>query len=122
LSSQVCPSLRKSAASLPQVCRKSAASLPLSSFFRAGYNQKSPIKLNNQFIMPKKNLFWLLVILAAAFIIAGDKLEFFPEEVQDASFKSREFVVGLWPDWLRPKDNNQRTEKAIEEVENQANP
>ena len=72
--------------------------------------------------MPKKNLFWLFVILVVAFIIAGDSLEFFPEPVQNASFKSREFVVGLWPDWLKPKDNNQRTEKAIEEVEQKANP
>ena len=72
--------------------------------------------------MPQKKLIWFFAILAVAFIIAGDSLEFFPEPVQNASLKSREFIVGLWPDWLRPKDTNQRTEEAIEEVENQSNP
>lgn len=75
-----------------------------------------------EFIMPPKKIIWSLVFLAAAFIIVGDSLEFFPEPMQNASFKSREFIVGLWPEWLKPKETNQRTEKAIEEVENQANP
>ena len=70
--------------------------------------------------MSQKNLIWAFVILAVAFIIAGDSIEIFPEPVQNASFKSREFVVGLWPDWLKPKDTNERTEEAIEEIENKA--
>ena len=70
--------------------------------------------------MPQKKLIWAFVILVVAFIIAGDSLEFFPEPVQNASLKSREFIVGLWPEWLKPKETNKRTEEAIEEVENKA--
>lgn len=66
----------------------------------------------------QNKLIWFFGILVVAFIIAGDSLDFMPEPVQNASFKSREFIVGLWPDWLKPKNTNQRTEEALEEVEN----
>ncbi len=72
--------------------------------------------------MPPKKLIWSLIILVTAFIIAGDSFEFVPEPVQNASLKSREFVVGLWPKWLKPKQTNERTEKAIEEIENKSKP
>lgn len=64
-----------------------------------------------------KNLIWLFVIVVIAFITVGDSFEFIPQPVQDASLQSRKFVVGLWPDWLRPKDTNERTEEAVEELE-----
>lgn len=72
--------------------------------------------------MPPKKLIWSFIILATAFIIAGDSFEFVPEPMQNASLKSREFIVGLWPEWLKPKNTNERTEKAIEEVENKSKP
>ena len=65
-----------------------------------------------------KNLIWLFVIVVIAFVTAGDSLEFMPEPVQNASLQSRKFVVGLWPDWLKPKETNERTEEAIDELEN----
>lgn len=65
-----------------------------------------------------KNLIWLFVILVIAFVTSGDSLEFMPEPVQNASLQSRKFVVGLWPEWLKPKDTNERTEEAVEKLEN----
>ncbi len=64
-----------------------------------------------------KNLIWLFVIVAIVFVTAGDSLEFMPEPLQNASLESRKFVVGLWPDWLKPKNTNQRTEEALENLE-----
>ncbi len=65
-----------------------------------------------------KNLIWLFVIVAIVFVTTGDSLEFMPEPLQDASLESRKFVVGLWPDWLKGKNTNERTEKALDELEN----
>ncbi|MGD1807219.1 hypothetical protein ACP6PL_17525 [Dapis sp. BLCC M126] len=64
-----------------------------------------------------KNLIWLFVIVAIVFVSAGDSLEFMPESLQNASLESRKFVVGLWPDWLKPKNTNERTEEALEKLE-----
>ncbi len=65
-----------------------------------------------------KNLIWLFIIIAIVFVTAGDSLEFIPEPVQNASLESRKFVVGLWPSWLKPKNTNERTEEALEKLEN----
>ncbi|ABG53326.1 hypothetical protein Tery_4334 [Trichodesmium erythraeum IMS101] len=65
-----------------------------------------------------KNLILLFFIVAIVFVSFGDSLEFIPEPIQNASFKSRKFAVGLWPDWLKPKNRNERTEEALEKLEN----
>ena len=64
-----------------------------------------------------KNLIWLFVIAVIVFVTFGDSLEFIPEPVQNGSLESRKFIVGLWPDWLRPKNTNQRTEEAVENLD-----
>ncbi|MEM1169587.1 MAG: hypothetical protein AAGJ08_11050 [Cyanobacteria bacterium P01_H01_bin.35] len=64
-----------------------------------------------------KNLMWLFLILAIVFVTTGDSLEFMPEPLQNASLASRKFVVGLWPSWLKSRNNNQRTEEALEKLE-----
>ena len=64
-----------------------------------------------------KNLIWLFVIAVIVFVTFGDSLEFIPEPVQNGSLESRKFIVGLWPDWLRPKNTNQRTEEALENLD-----
>ncbi|NEP89458.1 MAG: hypothetical protein F6K18_22955 [Okeania sp. SIO2C2] len=69
-----------------------------------------------------KNLIWLFVIVSIVFVTAGDSFEFVPQPVQNASLQSRKFIVGLWPDWLRPKNTNERTEDAVKDLENRADP
>ncbi|GGA29569.1 hypothetical protein [Okeania sp. KiyG1] len=69
-----------------------------------------------------KNLIWLFVIVSIVFVIAGDSFEFVPQPVQNASWQSRKFIVGLWPDWLKPKNTNERTEDAVKELENRSDP
>ena len=65
-----------------------------------------------------KNLVWLFVIVAIVFVTFGDSLEFIPEPIQNGSLESRKFILGLWTDWLKPKNTNQRTEEAVENLEN----
>ena len=69
-----------------------------------------------------KNLIWLFAIVAIVFVTAGDSFEFIPEPVQNASLQSRKFVVGLWPAWLKPKNTNERTEEAVDKLENSTAP
>ncbi|NEP45290.1 MULTISPECIES: hypothetical protein [Okeania] len=69
-----------------------------------------------------KNLIWLFVIVSIVFVTAGDSFEFVPQPVQNASLQSRKFIVGLWPDWLKPKNTNERTEDAVKDLENRADP
>lgn len=64
-----------------------------------------------------KNLVWLFVIVAIVFVTFGDSLEFIPEPIQNGSLESRKFIVRLWPNWLKPKNTNQRTEEAVENLE-----
>ncbi|NES65834.1 MAG: hypothetical protein F6K24_11470 [Okeania sp. SIO2D1] len=66
-----------------------------------------------------KNLIWLFVIVSIVFVTGGDSLEFVPQPVQNASLQSRKFIVGLWPDWLKPKNTNERTEDAVKDLESQ---
>lgn len=65
-----------------------------------------------------KNLIWLFVIVSVVFVIGGDSFEFVPQPVRSASLQSRNFIVGLWPDWLKPKNTNERTEDAVDNLEN----
>ncbi|NES73767.1 MAG: hypothetical protein F6K24_55580 [Okeania sp. SIO2D1] len=69
-----------------------------------------------------KNLIWLFVIVSIVFVTAGDSFEFVPQPIQSASLQSRKFIVGLWPDWLKPKNTNERTEDAVENLENRSEP
>ncbi|MCL2923242.1 MAG: hypothetical protein MGF17_01055 [Trichodesmium sp. MAG_R04] len=64
-----------------------------------------------------KNLIWLFVIAVIVFVTFGDSLEFIPEPIQNGSLESRKFIFGLWPDWLKPQNINQRTEEAVENLE-----
>jgi hypothetical protein len=63
------------------------------------------------------NKFWMVAILIGIFVSMGDKFQFLPKPVQKASYDSRQFVVGLWPSWLKPKTSvYERTDKAIDET------
>ncbi|OCR01483.1 hypothetical protein BCD67_18470 [Oscillatoriales cyanobacterium USR001] len=66
-----------------------------------------------------KKLLPFFIILIIAFIAIGDSLTFFPKPVKEASVKSRTFVIGLWPKWLRPRNTNEGREKDIENLDKQ---
>jgi hypothetical protein len=72
--------------------------------------------------MPKKNLIPLLLLLAALFTLYGDTLTFLPKPVRDSSVASRKFFVGLWPDWLRPRDFNEKRQEDIEKLQKSPSP
>jgi hypothetical protein len=71
---------------------------------------------------PKKILGTAFVILVIAFITSGDSFSFLPQSVRSASKTSREFLVGLVPDWLTPRDFNQQREKDVEKLEQKTRP
>jgi hypothetical protein len=65
------------------------------------------------------NKFLMVAILVGIFISMGDQFQFLPKPVQKASYDSRQFVVGLWPSWLKPKTSvYDRTDKAIDGMGN----
>ena len=69
--------------------------------------------------MFNKGNFTLLIIFLLIFIGFGDS--FLPKPLNNASFQTRttinNFILGMFPTW-RPKVNpQQRTEKAIEEMQ-----
>ncbi|WP_413162556.1 hypothetical protein ACL6C3_26200 [Capilliphycus salinus ALCB114379] len=66
---------------------------------------------------PKKLLGIFFLLLVAIFITSGDQYEFLPPSAREASVKSREFIVGLWPDWLRPKDRDAERERELEQLQ-----
>ncbi len=66
--------------------------------------------------MPRNKLIPIFVILTIAFIAFGDSLNFLPKPVKDASVTSRNFVVGLWPKWLRPRNTNEQRDKEVEQL------
>lgn len=66
---------------------------------------------------PKNLLGIFLLLLVAIFITSGDQYEFLPKPAREASVKSREFIVGLWPDWLRPQDRDSQREQELEQLE-----
>ncbi len=66
--------------------------------------------------MSRRQLLGIFVLLLVAiFITSGDTFEFLPKSARDASRQSREFIVGLWPDWLKPIDRDSEREKELEE-------
>lgn len=79
-------------------------------------------KLYSQTAMPKKNLIPLLLLFIALFTLYGDTLTFLPKPVRDTSVASRKFFVGLWPKWLRPRDNNEQRQRQIEKLEKSPSP
>ncbi len=66
---------------------------------------------------PKKILGWGAVALIVLFISSGDTFKFLPKPAREASKTSRQFVVGLWPKWLKPKDTNEEREKEIQKLD-----
>ncbi|MEG4088955.1 hypothetical protein [Microcoleus sp. Pol12B4] len=72
--------------------------------------------------MPKKNLIPLLLLFAALFTLYGDTLTFLPKPVRDSSVASRKFFVGLWPDWLRPRDFNEKRQQDIDKLQKSPSP
>lgn len=72
--------------------------------------------------MPKKNFIPLLLLLAVLFILYGDSLTFLPQPVRNASLAGRNFVAGLWPSWLRPRDFNEQREKDIDRLQQSPSP
>jgi hypothetical protein len=67
----------------------------------------------------KKVGFWAVILIAIFFILDGDRWEFLPQPVRSASFETRTFLIGLWPDWLKPKDRNEDMEEEIERLQGQ---
>ena len=66
--------------------------------------------------MSRRQLLGIFVLLLVAiFITSGDSFEFLPKPARNASRQSREFIVGLWPDWLKPVDRDSQREKELEE-------
>jgi len=72
--------------------------------------------------MPKKNFIPLLLLVTALFITYGDSWTFLPKPARDASLKSRKFVVGLWPSWVKPRDLNQKRQRDIDELQTSPTP
>jgi hypothetical protein len=65
----------------------------------------------------KKVSFWIVALAVIFFIFDGDRWSFLPQSMRNASYESRTFLIGLWPDWLQPKDRNQDTEEEIRRLE-----
>lgn len=57
-----------------------------------------------------------LLLVVAIFITSGDTFEFLPKSAREASRQSREFIVGLWPDWLKPIDLDSEREKELDQL------
>jgi|GEM_PF-691341 hypothetical protein len=67
--------------------------------------------------MPPKKLITFVLVVTVVFIAFGDKLTFLPKPAKEASVKSRDFVVSLWPQWLRPRNTNEKTDKQLENLD-----
>jgi len=71
--------------------------------------------------MRPKNITPILIVLTLIFIAVGDR--FLPKPLSTASFQTRtsvnNFLVGLFPT-RRPRNPNERTEKALEQQEQEA--
>jgi hypothetical protein len=66
---------------------------------------------------PKKFILPAIVLLIV-FITVGDQYKFLPDSARTASYKTRMFIVGLWPEWLKPKNQNEQREQEIEQLGN----
>jgi hypothetical protein len=58
-----------------------------------------------------------LGLIATGFVILGDQLTFLPAPVRNASLQSRQYVTGLWPNWLQPTDRDARREQQVDTTE-----
>jgi hypothetical protein len=65
---------------------------------------------------PKKLLGILFLLALATFITSGDTFEFLPPSMREASVTTREFLISLWPQWLKPQDWDAEREKDIEQL------
>lgn len=68
----------------------------------------------------KKVGFWVTIFVVIFFILDGDRWEFLPQPMRNASFETRTFLIGLWPDWLKPKDRDQERQEEIDRLQGQA--
>lgn len=66
---------------------------------------------------PKKILVIIVSALVVTFITSADGFTFLPDPVRGASKTSREFLVGLVPDWLTPRNFNEQREKDVEQLD-----
>lgn len=66
--------------------------------------------------MNPKKLLLPMIVLLIVFITVGDQYKFLPDSARTASYKARVFVIGLWPDWLKPKNQNEQREQEIEQL------
>jgi hypothetical protein len=67
--------------------------------------------------MKLRPIVFSIALLAVGFVLAGDRLTFLPAPVKTASVQSRQFVAGLWPDWLKPSDRDSQREEQVQELE-----
>jgi len=66
--------------------------------------------------MNPKKLILPAIVLLIVFITIGDQYKFLPDSARTASYNARIFVVGLWPSWLKPKNQNEQREQEIERL------
>lgn len=66
---------------------------------------------------PRNRLIQILLVLTIIFIAFGDQFTFLPKDARQASIKSRTFVMGLWPKWLRPRNTNEQREQQVEDLD-----
>ncbi|CDM97583.1 hypothetical protein H4N54_01080 [Limnospira fusiformis KN01] len=67
---------------------------------------------------PKKILGLIVFALIVTFITSADGFTFLPDPVRGASKTSREFLIGLVPDWLTPRNFNEERERDVEQLQN----
>lgn len=72
--------------------------------------------------MNKNTFGFIFVVLLIAFVVAGDSLTFLPPQVRSASVQSRNFVVGLFPKWLKPTDRDAQRKNEIQQIEKGQDP
>ncbi|NMG61116.1 hypothetical protein E1H12_22030 [Geitlerinema sp. P-1104] len=67
----------------------------------------------------KKVGFWATILIVIFFILDGDRWEFLPQPMRNASFETRMFFIGLWPDWLKPRDRDEQRQEEIDRLQGQ---
>jgi hypothetical protein len=70
--------------------------------------------------MGTKSITTIVIILALLFVFAGDRI--LPKPLNKASLQTRtslnNFMVGLFPTWKPKTKPNERTQKALDKLEN----
>lgn len=66
--------------------------------------------------MPPKKILYPFLALVIIFVSMGDSFTFLPKPARDASVTSRNFLISLWPQWLKPRDTNQQRDKQIDKL------